>query len=235
MTDINIRGTRIIDLSQAIEPGMPIPKGFPEPQFEMFMSQKEGGIANVEILRFGLHTGTHCDAPYHFFSSLHSVDELPAESLIGPAIVVDMTGKKGSVPIEAKDLQNWERSSGEAISAGDIVLLHTGHSQNWKIGETSSEYWIHGWPYLTDGAADYLASKPIRALGVESFDPDWVNPDDLHSADFPSHRKLLPKGILIIENLTNLDKVPAVRCQVIALPLKLRGCSGSPLRVVAVV
>ena len=82
---------------------------------------------------------------------------------------------------------------------------------------------------------DYLAEKPIRAVGVESFDPDWVNPEDLTTAAFPTHRTFLPRGIYIIENLTNLDKIPAARCHIIALPLKLKGCSGSPVRVIAIV
>ena len=82
---------------------------------------------------------------------------------------------------------------------------------------------------------DYLASKPIRAIGVESFDPDCVDLEDLSSAQFSAHRAFLPRGILIIENLTNLDQIPGTRCQIIALPLKLTGCSGSPVRVVAVV
>lgn len=235
MRQIKIVGSRVIDLSQAIEPGIPVPLGFPAPQSEMFLSQEKGDIANVEILRFSVHTATHCDAPYHFFSSLRSIDEVPVDSMIGPAIVVDLTQKQGSVPIEAEDLQAWERSSGEAIMPDDIVLLNTGHSKKWVLGDAATGYWKDGWPYLTRSGAEYLASKPIRALGVESFDPDWVNPADLHSAEFPTHHAFLPKGILIIENLTNLDNIPSVRCQVIALPLKLKGCSGSPVRAIALV
>ena len=235
MGDISIKGTKVIDLSQAVEPGIPIPVGLPGPQFEVFLSQEKGDVANVELLKMSTHTATHCDAPFHFFSELRPVDELPPECLIGPAVVVDMTHKQGSVPIEAQDFQKWEAEKGEIIRAGDVVLLHTGHSENWKLGEAASAYWEHGWPYLTAGAVDYLASKPIRALGVESFDPDWVDPRDLSSAQFPTHRTFLAQGILIIENLANLDKIPGTRCQIIALPLKLKGCSGSPMRVVAVV
>ena len=67
---------------------------------------------------------------------------------------------------------------------------------------------------------DYLVSRPIRAIGVESFDPDWVELDDLKSAEFPTHRTFLPKGILVIENLTNLDQIPGARCYVIALEVR---------------
>jgi kynurenine formamidase len=192
-------------------------------------------VANVELVQISVHASTHCDAPYHFFSNLRSVDELPPGCLIGPAVVVDMTHLQGSVPIGAQDLQRWEFDSSVSIDVGDIVLVHTGHSQNWSSGDTGSAYWQDGWPYLTSDAADYLASKPIRAIGVESLDPDWVDLGDLSSAQFTAHRTFLPRGILIIENLTNLDQIPCPRCQIIALPLKLKGCSGSPVRVVAVV
>lgn len=235
MADITIKGTRVIDLSQAISPDIPMPVGFPGPKLEVFLSQAKGDIANVEILTMSVHAGTHLDAPYHFFSELRRADELPPDCLIGPAVVVDMTDKHGSVAIEAADLRTWESATGEAIRPGDIVLLHTGHSRNWKPGEAASTYWENGWPHLARSAVDYLASKPIKAIGVESFDPDWVDLDDLASAEFPTHRTFLPKGILVIENLTNLDQIPGTRCQVIALPLKIKEASGSPVRVVAIV
>jgi kynurenine formamidase len=235
MNDIYIQGTTVIDLSQAIEPGIPVPAGFPTPQIEVYLSQERGDVANAELLTMSVHAGTHVDAPYHFFSSLRTVDELAPGCLIGPAVVVDMTAKRGSAAIEAEDLRGWEAATDEVIQAGDIVLLHTGHAQHWKTGEGAAAYWEHGWPHLARSAVDYLASKPIRAIGVESFDPDWVDLDDLASAAFPTHRTFLPKGILVIENLAHLDQIPGPRCQVIALPLKIKGASGSPVRVVAIV
>ncbi len=235
MGTINIQGSRIIDLSQAIEPDIPVPVGFPGPVFEAYLSQAQGDIANVELLKLSLHTATHCDAPFHFFSALRTVDELAPDCIIGPAIVIDLTHLAGSTPIEAGDIQRWEQASGEVIQGGDIVLLHTGHATHWQVGEGASAYWENGWPYLARSAVDYLAGKPIKAVGVESFDPDWVDPNDLSTAAFPAHRTFLPRGIVIIENLTNLDQIPGPRCQIISLPLKLKGCSGSPVRVIAIV
>jgi kynurenine formamidase len=232
---IAIKGSKVIDLSQAISPEIPVPVGFPAPRLDTLLSQEKGDVANVEILTVGVHAGTHVDAPYHFFSDLQRVDALPPDCLIGPAIVVDVTDVEGSTAIEAEDLRRWESTAGEAIRPDDIVLLHTGHSKNWRRGAAASAYWESGWPHLARSAVDYLASKPIRALGVESFDPDWVDLDDLTSAEFPTHRTFLPKGILVIENLTNLDLIPNARCYLIALPLKIEGASGSPLRVVAIV
>ena len=235
MSHIDIQGSQVIDLSQAIEPGIPVPVGFPAPEIDVFMSQQKGDIANVEIVHFSVHTATHCDAPFHFFSQLQSIDEIPPDSLIGPAIVIDLTDKQGSTAITAEDIQSWELKTGETIEPGDIALLYTNHSRHWQAGANTNAYWENGWPYLDQTAVNYLAEKPIRAVGVESFDPDWVNPHDLSSARFPSHRTFLPRGIYILENLTNLDQIPGARCQIIALPLKLKGCSASPVRVIAVV
>ena len=187
MTGIDIRGTKIIDLSQAIEPGIPIPAGQPAPRLEAIISQERGDVVNVELISLGVHTATHVDAPFHFFSELRRIDELPADCLIGPAVVVDMTG------------------------------------------------WENGWPYLARSAVEYLASIPIRALGVETLDPDRVNAADMSPTEFATHRTFLPEGILILENLTNLDRIPGTRCHFIALPLKIKGASGSPVRAVAIV
>ena len=235
MSVIDIHGTRVIDLTQRIETDIPVPVGFPGPVFETYLSQEKGDVANVEILWMGMHAGTHCDAPYHFFSDLPTIDELPPEIFIGPAIVVDVSHLEGAVQIEYEDFKNWELKSGETIQPGDGVLLFTGNSKNWGLGKEASKYWENGWPYLSPSAVEYLSSKPIRWIGVESFDPDWVDLNDLSTATFPTHRGFLPKGIYIIENLTNLDKIPKIRCSVIALPLKIKQGSGSPLRVIAIV
>jgi arylformamidase len=235
MSRIDITGNTVIDLSQSIEPGIPVPVGFPGPELNVFLSQAEGDVANVEILRLGLHTSTHCDAPFHFFTELRHVDELPPDCLIGSAVIVDLTSFEGSVAVKDSDLISWETESGETIREDDIVLLHTGHDQRWEVGECASEYWEGGWPHLDKTAVDLLVARKIKAVGVESFDPDWVDLKDLSSATFPSHRTFLPAGIFIVENLTNLDKIPGTRCHFIALPLKIKGGSGSPVRAIAII
>lgn len=208
MPTIDISGDTVIDLSQPIESGIPVPVGFPGPEMDVFLSQEKGDVANVEILRLGLHTSTHCDAPFHFFSHLRHVDELPPDCLIGNAVVVDLTAFSGSVAVKDTDFEAWEKESGETIREGDIVLLHTAHDRKWATGEDASGYWEGGWPHLEKSAADLLVERKIKAVGVESFDPDWVDLNDLSSATFPSHRTFLPAGIFIVENLTNIDRIP---------------------------
>jgi len=235
MPKIDVRGTRVIDLSQPIAADIPVPPAFAPPELRIIASQAQGSVSNVEQLTLILHEGTHVDAPYHFFSDLPTVDELPPDCLIGPAVVVDLTSRRGDVAIEAYDIQQWEAAAGKAIRPGDTVLLHTGHSQHWQTGEQGRAYWANGWPHLARSAVEYLAAKPIKAIGVETFDPDRVDLDDIASAEFLTHRTFLRRGILVIENLAHLDQIPAVRCQIVALPLKIAGASGSPVRVIAVV
>jgi kynurenine formamidase len=175
------------------------------------------------------------DAPYHFFSNLSHVDELPIDCLIGPATVVDLSTHKGCVAIQATDIQAWEDKTGQAIHAGDIVLLRTDHYKTWNLGSEGDAFWKNGWPYLAHSAVEYLAGKDIKALGVETFSPDMELPEDGTPIDRSSHHTFLPRGILVMECLAHLDEIPAPRCLVIALPLKLAGGSGSPVRVVAIV
>jgi arylformamidase len=226
---------RVIDLSHALGPGIPVYPGFPDPRFEVMYSQQAGMDANVEVLQFVPHSGTHMDAPYHFFSHLPRVDELPVDCLTGPAVVVDLSAKKGSLAVEDEDIRGWEQSSGEAIQPGDIVLLRSDHSKTWKVGRDGDLFWKNGWPYLAASAVDYLAGKAIKALGVETFSPDPEFLQKPGSDSYYTHHTLLPKGILIMECLANLDQIPTCRGLLIALPLKIAGGSGSPLRVVMVV
>lgn len=119
------RTCRVIDISQTPGPGIPVYPGFPAPRFEMIYSQQTGKDANVELIQFVPHSGTHMDVPYDFSSQMRRVDELPADCLIGPAVVVDLSAKKGSAALEAEDIQRWEQSPGESIQPGDIVLLRS--------------------------------------------------------------------------------------------------------------
>ncbi len=168
--------TRVIDLSQALGPGIPVFPGFPDPRFESMLAQSRGDVANVEILHFVPHSGTHMDAPYHFFSNLRHVDELPIDCLIGPGIVVDLSAKQGCVAIEALDIQAWESAAGQTIRSGDMVLLRTDHYKTWQVGTGGDAFWKNGWPYLAHSAVEYLAGKDIKALGVETFSPDMELP-----------------------------------------------------------
>lgn len=231
-----LRGDRMIDLSQTLEPDIPKPAGFPDPKLELVRTIASGDVVNVDKITLGLHSGTHIDAPMHFIEGAGSIETLEPDCVIGPAVVVDLRHKKAGDAIERADIEAWEAESGESIRAGDAVLLMTDFSKLWKTGPEGEAFLTTVWPYVTGSFVEYMVEKKIRLVGVESMDLDHVvDPFDLSTSEFVAHRTFLPKGINIVENLTNLDKIDASRCFIVATPLKIKGGTGSPLRVVAIV
>lgn len=229
MSKINISGTTIVDLSHALEPNIPCFPGLPQPTVKVFSSKEKGATFNIELLAFCPHSSTHLDAPWHYIKGGKRIDELAPDHLLGPAIIVDMCHKTGDVPITSQDIKQWETENNLLIKAGDAVLVYTGHDKYWKLGEAGNEFWQHGWPYLTKDAAEYLVSKRIRLVGTEP-----MSVDQNGNEEYPAHEVLLSNEVLIIENLTNLDKI-GKHCQLIATPLKLKDGSGVPIRVLAVI
>ena len=220
---------KIIDLTQVFEPGMPIMPALPPPAMWPVLRQDEGDYVNANVIQYCEHSGTHIDSPAHFVKGGTTLESLPLDSLMGPAVVLNLADKQGDVSIDASDLEDAQRAA-SPIESGDVVLLRTGHSFLWDVKPRSRAFIEGGWPYLNERAADYLLRAGIRALGVETPDPDRLG-----STEFPTHYALLPAGIPIIENLCNLDQIGVARCDFIALPLKVRDGTGGPCRALALV
>lgn len=137
---------------------------------------------------------------------------------------MDLTSKGAKAEITRNDIEAAERSGGEQIHANDVVIVRTG----WERFTGRAEY-LTSYPGLTKDAAEYLISRNATAVGVDSPNPD--HPDD---STFPFHNTLLPRGILIIENLANLGELTKKRFRFVGLPLKIRDATGSPIRAVAI-
>lgn len=187
------------------------------------------------------HGGTHLDAPVHFASGKQSMDEIPLDRLIGNAIVVDVSEralKDQDYEVSSEDFKNWEKENGE-IPEGTIILLRTGYGQFWpdKIkymgtDETGPQAVakLH-FPGLAPEAAQWLTqNRVIKAIGLDTPSIDYGQ-----STLFESHQILFESDIPAFENIANLDQVPVKGSQVIALPMKIKGGSGGPLRIVAFV
>jgi arylformamidase len=230
---MEVLGRTVLDLTHPMHPRMPVAIGFPRLMLTRYLDQAAGDVATVEVLQTGLHTGTHVDAPFHFVPGAPAVDALEPMALSGSALVVDVPGTEDWVAIGAEELLAWETRSGQRIGRDDILLLRTGHARWWRDLPDGSEYMLRPWPYLTEAAADLLVERGIRALGVECADPDRVDQRDLAAATFETHKRLLGAGIPIIENLANLDRIPTVRVDFLALGLPIRGASASPIRALA--
>lgn len=185
------------------------------------------------------HGGTHLDAPVHFAKGRHSVDEIPVEQLMGPAIVVDVSRQcagNRDYRITTADLANWERANGK-IGAGAIVLLRTGFGKYYpdrkkylgtdERGQAAVAK-LH-FPGLHPDAARWLVTnRSIKAIGLDTASIDFGQ-----STKFESHQILFDKNIPAFENVANLDRLPLKGFSVIALPMKIKGGSGGPLRIVA--
>jgi len=186
------------------------------------------------------HGGTHLDSPVHFAKGHYTVDALPLEQLLGSAIVIDVTAQCATNPdylVSVADFENWEKRNGR-IPAGTIVLLRTGFGKFYPdrkkyLGteERGAEAVakLH-FPGLDPAAARWITTnRSIKAIGL-----DTASIDRGQSTLFESHRILFEKDIPAFENVANLDQLPAKGFSVIALPMKIKGGSGGPLRIIAV-
>ncbi|PHS05992.1 MAG: cyclase [Kordia sp.] len=187
------------------------------------------------------HGGTHIDAPIHFSKKGQTVDEIPLDNLIGDAIKIDVSKKALNNPdyqISINDFTNWEKTAQIQIPDGSIVLLQTGFSKYYpdkvkylgtdKRGEEAIKL-LH-FPGLSAEAAEWLVkNRNIHAIGIDTPSIDYGQ-----SQYFKSHVTLLSQNIPVFENLTNLEKLPEKEFKIIALPMKIKGGSGAPLRIVAI-
>jgi kynurenine formamidase len=187
------------------------------------------------------HGGTHLDAPAHFAQGKQSADEVPLDRLVAPAIVIDVTDAangNADYQISTADFERWEQQNG-AISPDAIVLLRTGFSRHWpdaarylgtaERGEQAVPK-LH-FPGLHPDAARWIvANRPIKAIGIDTASIDYGQ-----STLFESHRVLYEQNIPAFENLTALDRLPAKGAFIVALPMKIKGGSGAPLRAIAIV
>ena len=188
------------------------------------------------------HGGTHVDAPIHFAKHGQTVDEIPLEHLVGNAIKIDVSSKALDNPeylVGIDDFLNWEDVQKEQIPKGSIILLETGFSKYYpnKLAYLGTEMRgpeavkdLH-FPGLDPEAATWLVeNRAIHAIGIDTPSIDYGQ-----STDFRSHVILLGANIPAFENLTNLDKLPANHFSVFALPIKIKGGSGGPLRIIALI
>ncbi|HEU5260027.1 MAG TPA: cyclase family protein [Gemmatimonadales bacterium] len=185
------------------------------------------------------HGGTHLDSPVHFAEGKHTTDQIPLSQLAGPALVIDVSRQADAdrdYRITPADLAAWEQTHGR-VPDGAIVLFRTGWGNRWPdraryLGTTKTGPGavpeLH-FPGIHPDAARWLVERKVRAVGI-----DTPSIDDGQSATFDTHQILFAADIPAFENLAHVSAVPAIGAFVIALPMLIRGGSGGPLRIVAV-
>ncbi len=196
----------IIDATVSIRPGMVTYPGDPAVRLERVSSIADGAVANLSRLDFGVHSGTHVDAPLHFVDGGTSAESLPLDVLIGAARVVDATSVERRLD---------EAALAELELRGDRILFKTRNSELWARDDFADDF-----VSLTADGAAFLLARGVRLVGI----------DYLSIGDEAAHLALLGAGVVTIEGL-DLRQVEPGEYELICAPLKLVGSDGAPARV----
>jgi len=213
---------KIIDLTLTISNKIPAFPGSPQPNFIPWEKIKDGGY-NLELLFLSSHTGTHLDAPYHFLEKGAKIHEISLKKLVSSAVLIK-SRKKSNESVTKTDIQKFEKKHGK-IASFSSVIFYTGWQRNLQ-----KKYYFTKNPGLSVSAAKYLASKKVSLVGIDSPSIDLGT-----DSKFSVHQIFAKKGMLIVENLANLEKIKSSKFHLVVLPLKLKNATGSPVRAVAFV
>ncbi len=212
---------KIIDLSFEIYAGAPVFSEYPTPIVHKWTSIDEHGYYS-NLLMFVEHTLTHVDVPAHFVKDGLTVEQMPLERFMGKGVVIDVSNKPPKYEITPEDIESQLERLNVNVGPGWILLFYTGYDR--KIG--TADFFNH--PGLGWASSKYIAELEVNGVGFDAPSVDHY--------PFPAHKTLLPKGIVLYENLTNLDKlVGLAEFKFIGLPLKIRKGSASPVRAIAII
>jgi kynurenine formamidase len=237
---LDLARARVVDLSHSYGPDTLYWPSSPPDQFRLQVlasGPTPGGFFYASnAFCTPEHGGTHLDAPLHFGEGKWNAAEVPVERLVAPAVVVDVRARAAAdrdYRLTRDDVLRWEAAHG-AVPAGSAVLLFSGWSERWPdreryLGSASREDAsdLHFPAYGAD-ATELLLARGVVALGV-----DTASIDHGPSRDFAVHRLAAAANVLGLENLTGLDRLPPVGAWVVALPMKIEGGTGGPLRAIA--
>jgi kynurenine formamidase len=213
---------KIVDLTLTVSDKIPTFPGSPQPSFIPWENVKEDGY-NLELLFLSTHTGTHMDAPYHFLEKGAKIHEISLKKLVSETVLIKSKKNDGE-SITKIDIQKFEKKHGK-IASFSSVIFYTGWQRNLQ-----KKYYFTKNPGLSVSAAKYLASKKINLVGIDSPSIDLGK-----DSKFSVHQIFAKKGMLIVENLANLEKIKSSKFHLVVLPLKLKNATGSPVRAIAFV
>lgn len=182
------------------------------------------------------HFGTHIDAPAHFARGLWTVDQIPPERLIAPLVVLDVSTNVKADPdyrLSVEDISRWEHTNGQ-VPLGTVAIVRTGWASRWSSAKdyrnADAKGVMHFPGFSTDAAKFLLEARSVIGLGIDTLSIDYGP-----SEDFPVHQYSLARSAYHLENVANLDHVPATGATIMVAPMKLENGSGSPVRIFALV
>ncbi len=210
---------KIIDLTHLFSSDTPIYPGTKPPSLKKGNDLEKDGFRET-ILSFYSHTGTHIDAPAHMLSDGFYLENMPINSFIGRAIILDFSNFCKHL-ITLSDIINFQ----EKLTKVNFVILKTGWSNFWMDGKYFNNY-----PSLNKEAACWLSKFNLNGIGI-----DAISIDKSDSTTFNIHKLFFAKNMLIIENLTNLDAINVEYFTLAVFPLKFKNSDGSPVRAIAII
>ena len=182
------------------------------------------------------HYGTHLDAPAHFAQGMWTVDQIPAERLVRPMVVLNVRAKTSAHPdyeISVQDIADWEGKHGE-IPTGAVVMAYTGWDEHWTSPKAYRNSGVDGVPhspgYSLEAATFLVKTRSAVGLGI-----DTISIDPGASKTFPVHQFTAKASVYQLENVANLGLVPPVGATIVVAPIKLENGSGGPARFLALV
>lgn len=210
----------IIDLSQSINSDIKLYPGSPNVSFLKWSKYSIDGY-DSEAIFLSTHTGTHMDAPSHFIKGAEPIDIIDINRFVMNNVHLLKISKSSNQLITTEDIIN----SNTDIKENDSIIFSTGWEHNYN-----SDNYINSNPGLSPDAATYLSNKKINAVAIDS-----PSIDSGIESKFPVHQILLKNDVLIIENICNLIQIDKKILKLIAIPLKLQGATGSPIRALVII
>jgi len=230
---------KLVDLSYAFDEKTiywPNAEGF-ERHIDHWGPREDGRWYAAAHFSAAEHGGTHMDAPIHFAEGKRSVDQIPVTQLVAPAVVIDISKKCTGHPdclLQPADVTAWESTHGR-VPAGSIALVRTGWGKFWPDKKRYMGTDVKGdsahldFPGIGADAAKLLVTRGIVGVGIDTASMDYGR-----SKDFPTHGVINGADLYGLENVANLEELPATGATLIALPMKIGGGTGAPTRIVAV-
>jgi kynurenine formamidase len=230
----SIQFRKVIDLSHIITPTIPVWPHDPPVEFEVVASQEKDGYY-LRRFSIGEHSATHMNAPNSFHPDAIGIDGYQAESLVRPAVVIDLRAQTRDNPdyvIGIQDIETWERDHGR-IDQGSVVLFYTGWQALWNDPKGFFNEDTNGLHFPGVGASTtkfLLEQRQIAGVGI---DTHGIDPGQ--DSVFATNSQVLAKNGIVLECLTNLDQLPAKGTTLVIGVLRLKEGSGSPASVMAFV
>ncbi|MBN2521678.1 MAG: cyclase family protein [Bacteroidales bacterium] len=206
-----------IELSYTIEENMMVYPDTPSPEFKTIASIEQDGYREM-IMKLTTHTGTHIDAEAHIYTTGKTIDQYNLDQFYGTAIVIDCS-RSPVIYIEPLKKILLE------TSLPDFLLLYTGWAKFWGKNEYFTDF-----PVLNTSTAKFLSKLPIKGIGIDS-----VSFDNINNPQLTNHKILLKKGLILIENLKDLEQLIDIRFIFSCFPLKLSKGDSSPIRACAII